>query len=310
MSEEFDLEKHLLETVGSYCEGMSEEEKEKLLNRIICTEGNKGIGGKKIYRLPELAPKKSEMFENLTEMKAEGKLLPETDEKYKKSADKINAMIKDFCNNDSKVSRDLKKLLEAKDTEIIIGIRKWGRINASAALLKKENESDKNTIVLMVAEEMFHDTPYNKELPGFLAHEFGHVLEFNKRPEGSETEYMDGAETSADIIGTQLAVNAGYDCRAAGEYMGKDFEENHIVYDGTPTGDFRRETMNRAHEMTTNSLRNKSLTDKKNEKIIAQRLRKLQGVGSPKKTVNTSRKTNLNRISLTNIKNIQKSSQR
>lgn len=297
--QKFNLETHLLETADKYCEGMSDEQKKKLFSRITCDMGNKGINSQKIYNLDELSPKNFPTDNKIKEMENADKrpLLPTENQLHQEAVKKVKALIKDFTANNSLVSKDLAKLLDENNTELTIRIKKWGTINASVALKKKEKEGEKNKMIIFVSDEMFKKQPFHEALPGLLAHEFGHPLEFQRRPKGHETEYMDGCETTADIIGTQLAVNAGYDSRAFGKFMSKDFENTGLIYDCTPTGDFRGNTIDSAyHEMTQiKQERTKGKNKLHKNRITAQKLRELQGIASPPASYKTpSRPQNIN----------------
>lgn len=277
----FNLEKHLLATAGKYCENMGEELKKTILSRITCAEGNKGIKGKKNYKIKDLAyfptdkkikrmeekgklwadkvnlPKQSGLFTFLRRHKKydEDALRAEV-KKNEEAVEKINQIIKKLANSDSKVGNDLKELLN--HTNLTVRIKKWGCLNASVAFKKGEDRGQKNKAVLFVSDEFFKGTNYHEALEGFLSHEMGHLLEFDGRPKGHKTEYMDGCETAADIIGTQLAVNAGCDPRPFGKFMGDHARTTGIVYDGTPEGEFREETFNAAYQAISNSTPDKA----------------------------------------------------
>ena len=253
-NENFNIKKHLCGLTDEYCEGMPENEKAKLLERITSDEGNKKYSvfenrskddplyivsdkGQKVYELSELSDFPT--AEQLNEMEAEGKLLPNQEREKR-----VDEIIEKLAGNDSKISKDLAEILSKTDLEI--RIRNWDRPNASVAFQKSEDEMQKNKAVLMVSDKLFQEE--NQEaLVGFLAHEMGHVLDFAQRPDSAKTQYMDGAETFADIVGTQLAVNAGLDSRGMGKFMGDDYRETKIEYNYTPSGTFREETINTAY---------------------------------------------------------------
>ena len=281
-NEDFNIEKHMRELADKYCEGMPEDEKAKFLDRITGNEGNKKYSvfenrsendplhivsdkGQKVYELSELSDFPT--AEQLNEMEAEGKLLPNKEyvadnnkglfEKIKQShhnkkfrqhqeeKKRVEGIIKKLAGNDSKISKDLAEILSKTDLET--RIRNWKRPNASVIFQKSEDETQKNKAVLMVSDKLFQGKN-QKALAGFLAHEMGHVLDFSQRPNSTKTQYMDGAETFADIIGTQLAVNAGLDSRGMGKFMGDDYRKTKVEYNYTPSGTFREETINTAYE--------------------------------------------------------------
>ena len=296
--EDFNIEKYLRELADKYCEDMQEEEKAKLLDRITSNEGNKKYSvfenrsendplyivsdkGQKVYELNELSDFPT--AEQLNEMEAEGKLLPNKEyvsdnnrgwlEKFKRNRynkkfrqhqeqeKRVKGIIEKLAGNDSKISKDLAEILSKTDLEIRIR-KNWKRPNASVIFQKSEDETKNNKAVLMVSDKLFQGKN-QKALVGFLAHELGHVLDFSQRPNSAKTQYMDGAETLADIAGTQLAVNAGLDSRGFGKYMGDDYRKTKIEYNYTASGTFREETINIAYKSMVKVRDNERLSVKR-----------------------------------------------
>ena len=173
--------------------------------------------------------------------------------------------------------------MDENETDLVIRIRNWKRPNASVAFQKSEGET-KNKVVLMVSDKLFQGKN-QKALVGFLAHEMSHVLDFGQRPDSAKTQYMDGAETFADIAGTQLAVNAGLDSRGFGKYMGDDYRKTKIEYNYTASGTFREETINTAYDSMvkvrdnekTKDAKSQEGTDKKKERKDGLKIMELQG---------------------------------
>ncbi len=347
-NEDFNIEKHLRGLADKYCEGMPEDEKAKLLDRITSNEGNKKYSvfenrsendplhivsdkGQKVYELSELSDFPT--AEQLNEMEAEGKLLPNKkyvadnnkgwfekikqarhNKKFRQHQERekrVEGIIKKLAGNDSKISKDLAKILDENETDLVIRIRNWKRPNASVAFQKSEGET-KNKVVLMVSDKLFQGKN-QKALVGFLAHEMSHVLDFGQRPDSAKTQYMDGAETFADIAGTQLAVNAGLDSRGFGKYMGDDYRKTKIEYNYTASGTFREETINTAYNSMvkvrdnekTKDAKSQEGTDKKKERKDGLKIMELQGRVSQSTDRTASRpnqQTHLQGITLSNYR--------
>ena len=167
----------------------------------------------------------------------------------------------DFSSSDSAVGRDLTKLLDHCNLNFRIvddskSKRKgpggagspngFGRFNRG-----EDGRVDKTTIFIHAS--MFNPEHIDK-LPGLLAHELAHVLDFNRRPKGYNG-MINGQETFADLTGQIMAEKAGYSSFAWVKYMGDHVrKEKEAGRDGkvggSPMGNFREKTIKLYEKIT------------------------------------------------------------
>lgn len=120
----------------------------------------------------------------------------------------------------------MKKILDNTNFTIAIRPKDQQPKPNGGAVFKKGNNGEKNEAVLMVSEVLFEEENKNI-LPGLLAHEMGHFIDFYNRPQDDavKLKYMDGAETFADTIGVMIAKNAGYDCDGWANFLQTESEK-------------------------------------------------------------------------------------
>ena len=288
----FKLDEHLGNLADRYCEGMSEEAKAALLARISSFEGNKkyavnenrpdgsqyriaqkGEDGRCIYDLDELKE-----FPDINSDEFKSKVYAPDSDEHNYTVSRAKELLEKFSGNDSKVSQDLKNLLEHSDIEFRVR-HDWKYPNGSCAF-KEGKFGEKNKIVICLCDL---GKTGDEALPGILAHELGHALDFSQRPAFARTQYMDGSETFADITGTALAVNAGVDPRGFAKFMGQDYDRKAKSGEGmqmlySPDGNYRRENFNLAFREMNRAKKNR-------EKMTLQdKIDGLRGVSSARET--------------------------
>lgn len=228
----FNLPDHLTNLVNMYCKEMDAKDVECLISRMRKEQNNP----KEVYELKDL-----EWFPNDKDIKEKA---PKEYQDEKKIA-MVNKILDDFKNSDSKINNDLKKILD--NTDLIIAIRppdQWENPNGAMVFQKGEN-GQKDKAVLFVADVLFTEEHKDK-LPGLLAHEMGHLLDFKQRPndKSTKTQYMDGAETFADVSGERIAQNAGYTTLPWAMFMRNASKQgNNPSY--SPSGQYRAKTIMR-----------------------------------------------------------------
>ena len=216
----FNLPKHLIALASKYLHDFPKNDFESITSKILQEKGRDNG----VYELDDLAwwPTEKDMKEKC----------PQQNQDEHKIAI-IKQYLKDFSGNDSEISKDLKEILD--NTDFVIAIRpkeKQPTPNGGAvlpnggAVFKKGNKGEKNKAILMVSEVLFEEQNKDK-LPGVLAHEMGHFIDFFNRPQGDsiKLKYMDGAETYADIMGVIIAKNAGYNCDGWANFLQTKSEE-------------------------------------------------------------------------------------
>ncbi|MDO5386712.1 MAG: hypothetical protein Q4F75_05510 [Pseudomonadota bacterium] len=301
---ELSLEKHLQDFVGRYYNNISKNDKEVLLNRISSDRGNKRYApnkeyisgqttdidqyhiahnnepGQKDYELDEL-----KHFPDINSKEFNAKVYPTDSPIHQETEKQIKQLITKFTNNSSQVAKDLKELLDEKNTEVTYRVRNdWSWPNGNCAFKKGQN-GDKNKLVICVCD--INKTQNKDALPQILAHELGHALDFNQRPDALKTRYMDGSETAADLCGSALLFNADIKERGFSDFMGKDYDQRiaagqdtTMLY--TPDGGFRRGNFVEAHQ----ALERANTNTQTKEKNPAQTIMALRGLSpTPKHTV-------------------------
>lgn len=138
----------------------------------------------------------------------------------------------------------MKEILDNTEFTIAIRPKEQQPTPNGGAVFKKGNHGQKNEAVLMVSEVLFEEN--NKDiLPGLLAHEMGHFIDFYNRPQddGIKLKYMDGVETFADTMGVIIAKNAGYDCDGWANFL-QQASEKGLNPPNTHSGAHRAQTIN------------------------------------------------------------------
>ncbi len=181
----------------------------------------------------------------------------------------VNKILEDFKNGNSKINKDLKEILG--NVDLVIAIRppdQWKNPNGGMVFKRGENgENDK--AVLFVADVMFTEAHKDK-LPGLLAHEMGHLLEFKQRPndDSVKTKYMDGAESFADVSGEMIARNAGHTSMPWAMFM-RQSSKNGNDPEHSPSGQYRAKTIMR-------TIRAFNKTESKKKQNISERISSLR----------------------------------
>ncbi len=203
----FNLPNHLVSLGRKYFDSFPQDRLKSLETKILEENGKVGC----VYTLDDLTwwPDEKDMAEKA----------PAKCQNPQKIA-MVRKILQDFSNNGSQISQDLRKILNNTDFTIAIRPREqWPKPNGGA-VFQKGNDGARNKAVLFVAETLFDD--FNKDiLPGLLAHEMGHFIDFYNRPqnENAKQQYMDGAETFADTMGVLIAQSAGYNCDGWAKYL-------------------------------------------------------------------------------------------
>ena len=158
---DFDLETHLKNFVGEYYEGLSG--KEELLERIVDEAGNKryvatenpedsqyrfageGENGQKVFELEELKD-----FPDLQSDEFKKKVYSTDSYEHNYTEDKAEKLVKRLAGNSSKVSQDLKNLLEHSNLHFRVR-KNWKAPNGSCSFKKGVNGA-KNEIVICLCD--------------------------------------------------------------------------------------------------------------------------------------------------------------
>lgn len=288
----FDLEQHLQSVVGKCYERVSEEQKNKLLERIISDDGNKRYienenhthyidekHGQKVYDVNDLTC--------FPDWQSDKDFPPNIaysigSKEHEDSVKKIEDLIKQFTNNDSNVANDLRKLLENSEIRYRV-LNKWETPNGNCSFKRAEQKGAKNQIVICICDL---GKTGDEVLPEILAHELGHALEFSQRFKGAEAKYMDGCETAADLIGASLLANAGIKVKGFSEFMEKDYQgrksenkDTQMFY--SPDGKYRKENFDLAYEIIENvKHKDSQFRDTSNTKV--NKIKMLRGLASDK----------------------------
>lgn len=204
-SQQFNLQNHLTALGDKYLQDFPE--KEQIQSSISYEEGRDNS----IYDLEDLTwwPGREDL----------AKKCP-TKCQNQENIGKIKQILSDFSNADTPIAQELKSILD--NTDFVIGIRpreQQPKPNGGA-VFKRGIESEKHKAVLMVSEVLFDEK--NKDiLPGLLAHEMGHFIDFYNRPHGyyAKLKWQEGAETFADTTGVLIAKGAGYDCNGWANFL-------------------------------------------------------------------------------------------
>ena len=212
-AKEFNLPKHLNALGNKYFQNFPKNDHLSITSKILKEEGHSD----NVYNLDDLAwwPTKEDMKKKCPE---------EIQDPNKINV--IKKFLNDFSGNDSAISKDLKEILDNTNFTIAIRPKDQQPKPNGGAVFKKGNNGEKNEAVLMVSEVLFEEENKNI-LPGLLAHEMGHFIDFYNRPQDDavKLKYMDGAETFADTIGVMIAKNAGYDCNGWANFLQTESEK-------------------------------------------------------------------------------------
>lgn len=262
---EFNLPKHLIMLGNKYFENFSKDDYALIISKILEEKGHSNS----VYDLNDLAwwPTEEDMKEKCPE---------EIQDQDK--IDIIKQFLKNFSNNDSAISKDLKGILDNTNFTIAIRPKEQQPLPNGGAVFKKGNNGEKNEAILMVSEVLFEENNKNI-LPGLLAHEMGHFIDFSNRPQNDavKLKYMDGAETFADTIGVMIAKNAGYDCDGWANFLQTESEK----------GTNPPHTHSGIH-------RAKTIYECSNAYDKAYKIQQLRGISSSVKVPYKPQRTNLN----------------
>lgn len=277
---EFNLLQHLTTLGNKYFQDFPENAQTSITSKILEEKGRSNS----VYDLGDLA------------------WWP-TDEDMKKKCPKesqdpakiviIKKFLKDFSGNDSAISKDLKEILDNTEFTIPIRPKEQQPTPNVGAVFKKGNNGQKNEAVLMVSEVLFEDK--NKDiLPGLLAHEMGHFIDFYNRPQKDDIKlkYMDGAETFADTMGVMIAKNAGYNCDAWANFLQSESEKG-INPPHTHSGIHRAKTIyecSNAYDAANKKYHEKATQKNTN----ADKIQQLRGISSSRKTSYKPQTTTVN----------------
>lgn len=187
----------------------------------------------------------------------------------------------------------MKEILDNTEFTIAIRPKEQQPTPNGGAVFKKGNNGQKNEAVLMVSEVLFEDK--NKDiLPGLLAHEMGHFIDFYNRPQKDDIKlkYMDGAETFADTIGVMIAKNAGYDCDAWANFL-QSASEKGLNPPHTHSGIHRAKTIYECSDAYDAA--NKKYQEKATQKNTnVDRIQQLRGISSSGKASYKPQTTTVN----------------
>lgn len=147
----------------------------------------------------------------------------------------IERLIGDFTNNDSVLAQKLKETLDLYPLRIHIAkSNKDSTINGNADFSNKQ-------FTLTITESALDENNLDK-LPGMLAHELSHLIDYASRPDGY-MGHMAGEETFADIYGQKIAENAGYDSRPWARYIADNDKREYYAKGIRPSGSFRLDSI-------------------------------------------------------------------
>ena len=208
LSEQFNLSNHLATLGDKYLQDFPE--KEQIQSRISHEEGRNNS----VYDLEDLA-----WWPDIEDL---AKKCP-TKCQNQENISKIKQILSDFSNADTPIAQELKGILD--NTDFVIGIcpREHQPNPNGGAVFKRGISGEKNKAVLMVSEVLFDEK--NKDiLPGLLAHEMGHFIDFYNRPHGNyaKLKWQEGAETFADTAGVLIAKGADYDCNGWANFLANE----------------------------------------------------------------------------------------
>lgn len=203
--QQFNLQDHLATLGNKYLQDFPE--KEQIQSRISHEDGRNN----NVYDLEDLTwwPDREDL----------AKKCP-TVCQNQENIGEIKQILSDFSNADTPIAQELKSILD--NTDFVIGIRPREQQPDpnGGAVFKRGIGGEKHKAVLMVSEVLFDEK--NKDiLPGLLAHEMGHFIDFYNRPHGNyaKLKWQEGAETFADTTGVLIAKGAGYDCNGWANFL-------------------------------------------------------------------------------------------
>ncbi len=267
---EFNLSNHLTALGNKYFQDFSENVRTSIMSKILKEEGHSN----NVYDLDDL-----EWWPTDEDMKK--KCPEETQDPTKIAA--IKQFLKDFSGNDSTISKDLKEILDNTEFTIAIRPKEQQPTPNGGAVFKKGNNNEKNKAVLMVSEVLF-EKENSDILPGLLAHEMGHFIDFYNRPQKDDVKlkYMDGAETFADTMGVMIAKNAGYNCDSWAKFL-QTASEKGLNPPHTHSGTHRAKTIyecSNAYDTANKKSKEKTLS----KKTDIEKIQQLRGISSSEKT--------------------------
>lgn len=278
---EFNLPKHFTVLVNKYFQDFSDNAQALIASKIFEEEGHPNS----VYDLDNLGwwPTDEEMKE----------MCPKENQDPAKIA-AIKKFLKEFSGNDSPISKDLKELLDnTEEFTIAVRPKKQQPTPNGGAVFQKGCNGKKNKAVLMVSEVLFEEK--NRDiLPGLLAHEMGHFIDFYNRPQKDDIrlKYMDGAETFADTIGVMIAKNAGYDCDAWAKFLQTESEKGNNP-PHTHSGIHRAKTIYECSD-AYDAAGKKGQEKDTSKNAIKNEIQRLRGISSSGKTSRKPQKTTVN----------------
>lgn len=277
---EFNLVQHLTTLGNKYFQDFPENAQTSITSKILEEKGRSNG----VYDLGDLA-----WWPTDEDMK---KKCPKESQDPTKIAI-IKKFLKDFSGNDSAISKDLKEILDNTEFTIAIRPKEQQPTPNGGAVFKKGNNGQKNEAVLMVSEVLFEDK--NKDiLPGLLAHEMGHFIDFYNRPQKDDIKlkYMDGAETFADTMGVMIAKNAGYNCDGWANFL-QSASEKGLNPPHTHSGIHRAKTIYECSDAYDAA--NKKYQEKATQKNTnVDRIQQLRGISSSGKASYKPQTTTVN----------------
>lgn len=291
-----DLEEYLKGWIDRYYDNLPERSRDDLIERIVNNAGNKryvenkeyvkgdhDVGqyhiannnekGSKVFELDDLKG-----FPDINSLEFNSRVMSTDSEVHKQMIAKINGLMDKFTGNNSKAAEDLKELLKSSD-KIEYRVRKGWEYNGSCAFQKGEN--DKNNKIVICLSDCVSKPERESVLSELLAHELAHAVDFSKRPDELRYQYMDGAETAADLYAAALLFHAGVKENGFSAFMGKDYDEKkdkgvntEMMY--TPDGGYRRENFTLARKILEDAKHN-DLKSKEKGNSDGYKLKKLRG---------------------------------